>query len=226
MAAGHRERVYTRFLNGDEKISELDIMELLLFYCVPVKDVKPLATRLLKRLGSVNAVISANPGVLTSVEGVGKKTAAFFEVLRLLDKHVAEPVKPKITNVVETVRYFTEYFEGMETEQFVVVLLSEQGDVLDTVIFAGEERDRVNVDLQRFSVEVGRVRPFSAVIAHNHPSGSVRPSVADDVATKKILTILNAQAVNLLDHIIVSEDDYFSYHSADKISKLREELLR
>ena len=52
MHEGHRDRVYTRYLDGDE-FTEEQLAELLLFYAIPVKDVTPLAKRLLKKFGTV-----------------------------------------------------------------------------------------------------------------------------------------------------------------------------
>ena len=49
------------------------------------------------------------------------------------------------------------------------------------------------------------------VLAHNHPGGSLTPSVSDENITKKIIAALNPISMNVVDHIIVGDDKYFSF---------------
>lgn len=52
------------------------------------------------------------------------------------------------------------------------------------------------------------------VLAHNHPSGDIRPSQADIKVTKQILKGVNLIGIELIDHVIVSQDKYFSFRQA------------
>jgi DNA repair protein RadC len=51
----------------------------------------------------------------------------------------------------------------------------------------------------------------SIILAHNHPSGSLRPSRADEEMTQKIKTACSYFDIKMLDHIIVTADEYFSF---------------
>lgn len=57
----------------------------------------------------------------------------------------------------------------------------------------------------------------SVILAHNHPSGSVRPSQTDDVTTRNIKNACDALEIVLLDHIIVSKDSYYSYREETNV---------
>jgi DNA repair protein RadC len=57
----------------------------------------------------------------------------------------------------------------------------------------------------------------SVILVHNHPSGNIMPSVEDDNVTKNVKEGLNLLDIRLLDHIILTEDRYYSYSDDDKI---------
>lgn len=48
-------------------------------------------------------------------------------------------------------------------------------------------------------------------ICHNHPSGNVRPSSADDQLTEKISKVCKTMDIRFLDHLIIADDTYYSY---------------
>ena len=79
---GHRQRLRDRFLAG-ESASHTDeaLLELLLFYAIPQKDVRPLATDLLTKFGSLGNVLSARPDALCQVDGLKENTATLLKVV-------------------------------------------------------------------------------------------------------------------------------------------------
>jgi DNA repair protein RadC len=80
--AGHRERLWTRFLeNGLDGFADHQVLELLLFHAVPRGDTNPIAHRLMQRFGNLSAVLEADPKDLARVEGVGAKVAAFLALI-------------------------------------------------------------------------------------------------------------------------------------------------
>jgi DNA repair protein RadC len=77
---GHRERLRTRFLEaGAEALPDYELLELLLFHSIDVKDTKPLAKALLARFGSLGGVLGANPRHFAEFEELRENTAAFAE---------------------------------------------------------------------------------------------------------------------------------------------------
>ena len=79
---GHRERLRVRFLaEGVDSFDDHQVMELLLFQAIPRADTNPIAHRLMRRFGTLSAVLEADPKDLASVEGVGDKAAAFLRLI-------------------------------------------------------------------------------------------------------------------------------------------------
>lgn len=80
--AGHRGRMRQRFLaSGLEGLQEHEVLELLLFYAVPRRDVNAMAHMLIQRFGSFSAVLDAPEAELRSIPGVGPRVAHFLKLI-------------------------------------------------------------------------------------------------------------------------------------------------
>ena len=78
---GHRQRLKQRFLEeGLDKFTDIQVLELLLFYCIPRKDTNPIAHALLAHFGSLSQVLEAPVEELRKVEGVGESAALFLHL--------------------------------------------------------------------------------------------------------------------------------------------------
>ena len=79
---GHRGRLRTRFLaSGGEGMTDVELLELALFVCIPRRDVRPLAESLLKRFGSLTAIFDASAAELCEIAGVGEHSALLLGLL-------------------------------------------------------------------------------------------------------------------------------------------------
>lgn len=84
---GHRERIREKFAAaGLDSFLDHEALELLLTYAVPRKDTKPIAWALLKKFGSLAAVLDAAPDQLSQIDGVGPGTAQFLKLIRAVFK--------------------------------------------------------------------------------------------------------------------------------------------
>lgn len=83
-AAGHRQRLRARFLAGQDRFTEAQLLELLLTYAIPRHDVAPIADRLLREYGSLEQILSVPYDELVSQDGVGENTAALLGVVQEL----------------------------------------------------------------------------------------------------------------------------------------------
>lgn len=89
-ATGHRERLRTRFLEGDASaLSEVALLELLLTYSIPRRDVRPLAEALLGKFGNTAAVIAAEPSELEKLSGIKESSVVLLKLTHRLSS-VAE----------------------------------------------------------------------------------------------------------------------------------------
>ena len=132
--AGHRARLRERFLKeGLSGFSEHEVLELLLMFAIPQKDVNPLAHALIGRFGSLSAVLEASPAELMRVAGVGQNAAALLSLMPQLMgyyQHSAMGEKPSITNLSSARRYAGALFFGVHEERVYMICLDQSGRVL------------------------------------------------------------------------------------------------
>lgn len=226
MHEGHRERLYRRYLSDEEVLSDVELVELLLCYCITRKDVKPIAKRLIDKFGSPKGVISAPPDALALIEGVGDKTVAFLGLINKISGDGACGGRGILSSVANTVEYFREFFKDFKTEHLVISLLTKDGKIAKNFVATSLMRSEISTSLTDLSAEIAQVHPHSAIIAHNHFSGNVEPSEADDIATRRIAVMLGVQGITLYDHIILCDDKYFSYHGSGRLADIKDEIYR
>ena len=77
LRVGHRERLRQNFL--DDKLADYELLELLLSYAIPRRDVKPLAKMLLSKFGGIFPILAAPIEELCRIPGMGQNTAIFLK---------------------------------------------------------------------------------------------------------------------------------------------------
>ena len=84
---GHRQRLKDRFLReGLDGFTDVQVLELLLFYVVPRKDTNPIAHALVDRFGSLARVLDASVLKLTEVNGISDNGATFLKLVREIER--------------------------------------------------------------------------------------------------------------------------------------------
>ena len=211
---GHRQRIKARFRDeGLESFSQIHVLELLLCYCVPRKDVNPLAHALLARFGSLARVLEASTQELEKVEGVGENISTFLTLITATGRYYQTSLsKPGeiVRDIERCGQIMVPYFYGRNTETVFLLCL----DAKCKVICCREiERGTVNsavISVRKVVEAALDANATSVGLAHNHPSGVALPSPEDVQTTHRLAKALYAVEITLLDHVIVAEGDYVS----------------
>lgn len=218
MHTGHRERVKNRFINeGLDNFEDHQVLELLLFYSIPVKDTNEIAHALIRRYGSLSAVLEADVADLMTIPGIGKNSAVFLSMLPSISRRYFKDRwgdKPQLNSTTRAGKYLVSLFAGRSYELFYIICLDAQNRVNHAALVHEGTIDQAAV-YPRVVVETAlRHQSHSVMIAHNHPGGTLRPSAADIEVTRLVKSALEPISIRVLDHIIVAGDGYFSF--ADK----------
>ena len=214
--SGHRERLRTRFLReGLDGFEDHQVLELLLFEVIPRHDTNPVAHLLIERFGSFSSVLEADPKDLASVGGIGPKAAAFLSMLPdVTRRYFYDRVRHarKTLNTSEAAaEYLVPLMAGRPEEVFYLICLDSRLRVLyPALISEGTVKDALVHP--RHVVEAAiRHKAASAILAHNHPAGTVRPSGHDHAITKRLVQALGAIHIQVVDHIIVAGEQIYSF---------------
>ena len=217
---GHRERLKKRFLEeGLEHFDEHQVLELLLFYCIPRQDTNPIAHALLEHFGSLSQVIEAAPSELKKVTGMGEASATFLSLLNAFNRYyqVNKASSLVILNTLEQCgQYLMPFFYGRRNETVYLLCLDAKCKVLCCKEVGEGSVNSAAVPIRRVVEMALGANATSVVLAHNHPSGIAFPSDEDQLTTRQLAVALAAVDITLVDHMIMADDEFVSLRQSDK----------
>ena len=212
--AGHRERMRERFRReGLGGFSEHEVLELLMMFAIPQRDVNPLAHVLIERFGSLAGVFDADESDLMDVDGVGKNAALLLTLMpQLFSMYQRSSLgaHPVISTLGEAKKFCAPLFTGVHDERFYVICLDQMGNVLYTQLLYEGTIDEVMIYPRQIVEIVVRHHAYGVLFAHNHPSGQSRPSQADIDTTQRIIQALKPISVRVVDHMIFTKGSVYS----------------
>ena len=213
--SGHRKRLKERFIReGIDFFEEHQILELLLFYGIPRKDTNEIAHGLIKEFKDLSGVLDAKIEDLEKVDGVGENAAILLSLMAPLSRRYQGckfKAKQQLNSSQKAGEYAMHLFTDVRYECFYLICLNNQNQVRHAAkTFEGTINEAAIYP--RLVVETALKHQASSVIlAHNHPGGSIKPSQGDIQVTKRIKEALGAIDINVVDHIIVGDNRYFSF---------------
>lgn len=212
--SGHRDRMKKQFLDqGADGFNDHQLLELLLFYCIPQGDVNPLAHELLRHFGSLSAVFDADYDELLKVKGIGPHGAFLFRLLpQIMRRYELSRMDCEtiITSSTDAGTYLLPYFYGARNEMSYLLCLDAKGKVLGCDCLSEGSLNMTSVNT-RAAVECAlRHRASCVLLAHNHTSGIAKPSAEDVAATVQVDRVMDAMGIELLDHLVVADGDFVS----------------
>ncbi len=211
---GHRQRMKDRFLEeGLDHFSDVQVLEILLYYAIPRKDTNPIAHSLLERFGSLSQVLEAPVEELEKVSGVSRNAAILLKLVTDMGRYY-QVNRVTQSSVLKTIRecgeYLKSYFFGRRNETVFLLCLDAKCKVLCCREVGEGSVNSANVPIRRIVEIALGANATSVVLAHNHPSGLALPSGEDIATTQRVAAALRTVDVNLVDHIIVADDDFVS----------------
>ena len=211
---GHRQRLKQQFLSGGlDDFTEIQVLELLLFYCIPRKDTNPIAHRLLDPFGSLSQVLEAPVEELRKVEGIGENTAVFLHLTTEVGRYYLVNRSQQVTilpTINDCAAYLQPFFFGRRNETVFLLCMDAKCKVLCCREVGEGSVNSAGISIRRIVETALGINATSVILAHNHPSGVAVPSDEDVQTTRRVAMALAAVDVHLVDHIVVADDDCVS----------------
>ncbi len=199
-----REKLISR---GAAALGDAELLALLLRTGLPGKNVLVLADEVLGHFGGLAGLLRAGADDLKRIKGLGgtAKRAELIAVLELARRAMAERLKERpLFDSPETVGQYLQLQLGSRPhEVFAVLFLDAQHRlILLEELFRGT-LTQTSVYPREVVVRALHDHAAAVVLAHNHPSGGVEPSRADEALTHTLTAALALIDVRVLDHVIV-----------------------
>ena len=211
--SGHRGRLRERLLLDPEGLHDYELIEYLLGISLRRVDTKPIAKDLLRRFGSLNALMEADAAALMRVEGLGEVSVAALRIARatairlLRERATAAPI---LSNWQALADYLHADMAHDSIERFRVLHLNTRNMIIRDEVMAQGTIDQAAVHVREVIKRALDTGAAALILVHNHPSGDPSPSRADIDITRAIVAAARPLGISVHDHVIVGASEQLS----------------
>jgi DNA repair protein RadC len=206
-----REKLLAR---GAGALGDAELLALLLRTGLPGQGVLQMAQALLERFGGIAGLLHTTADDLKQVKGLGgpAKRAELVAVLELARRAMAQQLKEReVFSSPGAVKHYLQlHLAAREHEVFAVLFLDAQNRLLAMEELFRGTLTQTSVYPREVVLRALKHGSAAVVLAHNHPSGTVQPSRADEALTQTLKAALALVDVRVLDHVIVAQGEALS----------------
>ncbi len=219
---GHRDRLKNQFLEyGIDSLTDIQKLELLLFYSIPQKDTNPIAHALLDEFGTIKDVLCAEPKELIKIKGVKENTATLFKLVSsMLNVSNRPNLDYSISATAIAKEFCSKFYVGVDVEQFYVICLTKSNRVKKVKLIQAGTLDEINIQIRSITAFALDNKCNRIIVSHNHPRGLGLMSDEDCTFTYSLICSCLLNSIELLDHIIVGTDRAISLAEQKIVEKL------
>ena len=199
---------------GPGALSDVELIVLLLGTGLPGHNVFDVARSLLARFGSLRAMLDAQPEEFTGVRGIGPaKAAQLLAVIELARRALSEKLRerPLVDSPGAVEDYLRLLIGGRPHEVFVCLFLDTRHRLIRSEESSRGSLTRMAVYPREIVRRALTLNAAGLIVAHNHPSGAVKPSASDRRLTRVLRDTLALVDVQLLDHLVIGTHETFSF---------------
>jgi len=208
---------------GAHTLTEAELLAILLRVGVKGKSAVELGRNILNHFGSLQAMMNATLDAWQGIKGLGTAKIAQLQAALELGRRSALPGKREETYMKTTTHaaaYFAARLRGLADEHFRVAYLNRQGRMLDDCLVAEGTVDNVRPPIRTIISRALQTNASALIAAHNHPSGTAEPSESDRLLTRDLIAACQPIGIRVLDHLIVTEQEHYSFADSGLLDEL------
>ena len=206
---------------GAQALSDAELLAILVGSGSPQEDAVSLMKRILGECNNnLNTLGKMSISDLCKFNGVGPAKAITILAACELGKRrqMEKPEeRPDLGTATRIYNHMHPLLQDFDVEEFWLLLMNQNHRLIKKVRIAHGGISEVTVDIRIIIREAVLCNATILAVCHNHPSGSLRPSQADNDLTRSIQQACTVMRIKFLDHVIVTDGSYFSYHEAGRI---------
>ena len=195
---------------GVEALSNQELLAILLRTGTRQASVFEIAQKVLSNLSSLTDLKKMTLQELQSLSGIGRVKAIELQAMIELGHHETFEME-SILSSQKLAKKMQQELGDKKQEHLVALYLNTQNQIIhQQTIFIGSATRSIAEPREILHYAIKHMAT-SLILVHNHPSGAVAPSRNDDHVTKLVKEACDLMGIVLLDHLIVSHSNYFSY---------------
>lgn len=193
---------------GARALSDVELVAIILGSGTKDQDVMALASKVAKLISGNKGDISME--MLSSIEGIGLAKASQILAGFELARRYLSTESVKISNPKDILPMLSD-ITNKQQEYFVCISLNGANEIIEKRIVTVGLLDKTQVHPREVFADVISDRAASVIIAHNHPSGELRPSQNDLEVHKQLTEAGKILGIKIMDHFIVTKKGYCSF---------------
>jgi len=206
---------------GPSALSDAELLAILVGSGSPKEDAVTLMKRILSDCkNNLNTLGKRSIHDLCQYNGVGPaKAITIMAACELGKRRQAEKPeeRPDLGTATRIYNYMHPKMQDLDTEEFWLLLMNQNFRLIRELKIAHGGISEVAVDVRILLKEALLCNATIMAVCHNHPSGNLRPSRADDDLTRSIQRACQVMRIHFMDHIIITDGAYYSYSEEGKI---------
>ena len=190
--------------SGSTKESAVDLMKRVLGDCN--NNLNTLGKQTIRELCLYNGVGEAKAITILAACELGKR------------RQMETPEeRPDVGTATLIYNHMRPVMQDLDVEEFWLLLMNQNHRLIKKIRISHGGITEVSVDIRIIMREALVANATILAVCHNHPSGSLRPSEQDNLLTTQLQHACNTMRIRFLDHVIVTDGAYFSYHESGRI---------
>ena len=217
---GHRARLRKKFLAG--QLADYEILELLLTYVIPRRDVKALSRQMYNKYGNIHRLLTAPTEDLMKNDGIKENAVTFFKLIHAItamEYKVNLDKEPIFHNYERLANYCKVLLAGKPIEEFHIIYLDGQYRLIEDELHSSGTVNWAAVYIREIVKRALDLNARNIVLVHNHPTAEITFSSQDIQITKELETALENLDVHIYDHLLVSGDIIYSARNMNLLDK-------
>ena len=200
---------------GKKALTDAELMAILIGSGNREESAVSLCKRILASVdNNLNNVSRLTVAQLIKFKGIGQaKAITIVAGLELGRRQQLQetPIQPVIKSSNTVFTYMQPLLGNLEHEEFWVLFLNNSNKVLQRKMMSSGGQTGTHIDVKLIFKSALEISAIAIILCHNHPSGKLKPSQADLQMTEKIKQGAETLSLKVLDHLIVTEKDYYSF---------------
>lgn len=201
--------------NGLSTLSNSELLSILISAGNKEKSALDLAKEILKLAGdNLSELGKLSVNDLQKIKGIGESKSSLIAAAIELGRRreVSLPLDKVVIRTSHDIAYYLRtQLKDLQYEVFAVICLNRSNRVNHFEIISKGGLTGVVADIRLIMKLAVEKNATSLIISHNHPSGNLKPSSQDEHITKMVKEAGSYFSIQLLDHLIISEDGYYSF---------------
>lgn len=204
---------------GPSKLTDLELLAIIIKTGSRNSSVYDIGKMVLDRINNLNNLIDVNMNTFNNIKGLGKvKIIELLATIELGKRIYLSCNKKKIYKTSDDIYLDNKgLFYNKKQEYFYCIYLDNKNNVIDKkLLFIGTLNKSI-VHPREIFKEAYMLSASKFICLHNHPSGDVTPSNEDIYLTKNLIEISYIQGITFLDHLIISNNKYYSFYNESNL---------